>query len=99
VVAPGASRLSATLGGPASGATPAAPVGTLSTDGHAAAPLSPSLVQRDFVRILRTFGTPAQPSKRRGYSPGRVQGMDYPQRERQTVVVKAKKRAKSATTD
>jgi hypothetical protein len=66
---------------------------------HVAAPLSPALVQRDFARIIRTFGTPAQPPKRRGYSPGRVPGRAYPKRERQPVVVKAKKQAKSATAD
>ena len=55
------------------------------------AALSPSLVQRDFGRIIRTFGTPAQPPQPRGYSSGRVRGTRCPQRERHTVVVKSQK--------
>jgi hypothetical protein len=60
------------------------------------APLSPSLVQRDFARIIRPFGTPAQAPKLRGYAPGRAAGTCRPQRERQTVVVKTKKQAQPA---
>ena len=36
--------------------------------------LSPTLVQRDFARIIRQLGTPAQPPKPRGISPGRRKG-------------------------
>ena len=52
---------------------------------------SPTLVQRDFARIIRQLGTPAQPPKPRGNSPGRRQGMKLPKRPRQKVVVKGKK--------
>lgn len=61
---------------------------------RARVPLSPSLVQRDFARIIRTFGTPAQPPKPRGYSPGRAPGTPGPKRERQAVVVKSKQQPK-----
>ena len=49
------------------------------------APLTPALVQRDFGRIIREFGTPAEASKHRGYSPGREPGRPGPLRERQPV--------------
>ncbi len=52
------------------------------------APLTPTLVQRDFGRIIGEFGTPARPAKRRGYSPGRQPGMPGPLRERQPVLKK-----------
>lgn len=58
--------------------------------------LSPTLVQRDFARIIRQLGTPAQPPKRRGISPGRPKGMKLPKRPQQKVVVKGKKKAKAA---
>jgi hypothetical protein len=57
---------------------------------------SPTLVQRDFGRIIRQLGTPAQPPKRRGNSPGRPKGMKLPKRPRQNVVVKGKQKAKAA---
>jgi len=53
--------------------------------------ISPTLVQRDFARIIRQLGTPAQPPKRRGISPGRRKGTKLPKRLRQKVVVKGKK--------
>lgn len=56
--------------------------------------ISPSLVQRDFGRIIRQLGTPAQPPKPRGYSPGRRQGLKLPKRPRQKVVVKSQMAAK-----
>ena len=55
--------------------------------------LSPTLVQRDFARIIRQIGTPAKPPKRRGISPGRPQGSKLPPRPRQKVVVKGQKEA------
>jgi hypothetical protein len=56
--------------------------------------LSPTLVQRDFARIIRQIGTPAKPPKRRGISPGRPQGTKLPPRPRQKVVVIGQKEAK-----
>jgi hypothetical protein len=53
--------------------------------------ISPTLVQRDFARIIRQLGTPAQPPKPRGISPGRRKGMELPKRPRQKVVVKSQK--------
>lgn len=58
--------------------------------------ISPALVQRDFARIIRQLGTPAQPPKPRGISPGRRKGTKLPKRLRRKVVVKGKKAAKSA---
>ena len=58
--------------------------------------ISPSLVQRDFPRIIRQLGTPAQPPKSRGISPGRRKGMKLPKRPRQKVVVKSKMTAQMA---
>ena len=53
--------------------------------------MTPTLVQRDFERLIRQLGTPAQPPKPRGKSPGRPQGMKLPPRPRRKVVVKSKK--------
>lgn len=58
--------------------------------------ISPTLVQRDFARIIRQLGTPAQPPKHRGYSPGRRRGTRLPKRPRQKVVVKGPKTATTA---
>lgn len=55
--------------------------------------ISPTLVQRDFARIIRQLGTPAKPPKLRGISPGRPKGMKLPKRPRQKVVVKGRKAA------
>ncbi|MCP4064059.1 MAG: transposase, partial [Gammaproteobacteria bacterium] len=52
--------------------------------------ISPTLVQRDFPRIIRQLGTPAKPPKPRGISPGRRKGMKLPKRPRQKVVVKSR---------
>lgn len=57
--------------------------------------MSPSLVQRDFGRIIRQIGTPAKPPKRRGISPGRRKGMKLPPRPRRKVVVKGQQKANS----
>jgi hypothetical protein len=56
--------------------------------------MSPTLVQRDFGRVLREIGTPAQPPKRRVNSPGRRKGARSPPRPRHRVVVKSQKKAK-----
>ena len=51
-------------------------------------PPSPAMVQRDFGRIIRQIGTPAQVPKRRGNSPGRPKGTVLARRERPAVVYK-----------
>ena len=51
--------------------------------------ISPTLVQRDFARIIRQLGTPAQPPKHRGISPGRPPGTLLPKRPKHKVVVKS----------
>jgi hypothetical protein len=50
---------------------------------------SPTLVQRDFERIIRQLGTPAQLPRLRVISPGRRKGTKLPKRPRQKVVVKS----------
>lgn len=57
--------------------------------------VSPSLVQRDFGRIIRQLGTPAKPPKPRGISPGRRKGTKLPPRPRPKVVVKGVPKANS----
>lgn len=49
---------------------------------------SPAMVQRDFGRIIRQIGTPAQAPKRRGKSPGRRKGTVFAPRQRPAVVYK-----------
>ncbi len=56
--------------------------------------LSPTLVQRDFGRIIRQIGTPAQPPKHRFNGPGRRKGTKLPPRPRHKVVVKNQQVAK-----
>jgi len=56
---------------------------------------SPSLAQRDFGRIIRQIGTPAQPPKRRGISAGRRCGTRLPPRPRQKVLVKGRQQAQA----
>jgi hypothetical protein len=56
--------------------------------------MSPTLVQRDFGRVIREIGTPAQPPKRRGNSPGRRKGAKLRPRLRHRVVVKSQQQAK-----
>ena len=58
--------------------------------------ISPSLVQRDFARIIRQLGTPAQLPKPRNISSGRAVGVKLPKRARQPVVVKRKVRLPAA---
>lgn len=52
--------------------------------------MSPTLVQRDFERLIQQLGTPAQAPKPRGKSPGRPDGTKLPTRPRRNVVVKGK---------
>ncbi len=56
--------------------------------------ISPTLVQRDFGRIIRQIGTPAKPPKRRFISPGRQKGTKLTPRPRRKVVVKSQQKAK-----
>lgn len=56
--------------------------------------MSPTLVQRDFARIIRQIGTPAQPPKPRFISSGRPKGTKLPPRPRRKVVVKGQQGAK-----
>ena len=55
--------------------------------------LSPSAVRRDFGRIIRQIGTPAQPPKPRGKSAGRPLGMKLTPRIKQPVYVKSRQQA------
>lgn len=50
---------------------------------------SPSQVQRDWERIIRQIGMPAQPPKRRGKAPGRAKGVKPGRRDRVPVVKKS----------
>ncbi|HQE93187.1 MAG TPA: hypothetical protein PLH19_05360 [Anaerolineae bacterium] len=54
---------------------------------------SPTLVQRDFARIIRQLGTPARPPQPRGNSPGRCKGTLLPPRPRCKVIIKGKNAA------
>jgi len=49
----------------------------------------PATVQRNFERIIREIGTPAQLPKPRGNSPGRAKGCQQPHRSRQPVIKKS----------
>lgn len=60
--------------------------------------LSPSAVQRDFARILRQIGTPAQAPKRRGNAPGRVKAAAVPPRIRWHVRKKGRRPPKTPST-
>jgi hypothetical protein len=55
--------------------------------------IAPTAVQRDFARIIRQLGTPAQPPKRRGNSQGRRKGCKLKPRTRHKVVVKGRDKA------
>jgi hypothetical protein len=57
--------------------------------------ITPSLVQRDFYRIIRLIGTPAVSPKPRGFSSGRLQGDSKEKRKRYPVVKKGKKMKKN----
>lgn len=58
---------------------------------------SPSLVQRDFERIIRQIGTPASAPKRRGKSLGRAKGTRPARRKRHSVIKKSKKASKKVS--
>jgi hypothetical protein len=51
--------------------------------------ISPSMVQRDFGRIIQEIGTPAQSPKPRGKSPGRTRGDRQKPRKRHKVIRKS----------
>lgn len=55
--------------------------------------LSPSLVQRDFSRIIQQIGTPANSPKTRGISKGRCKGVKLLPRKPRKIVFKSKKEA------
>jgi hypothetical protein len=57
---------------------------------------SPSAVQRDLGRIIQEIGTPAQPPKHRGNSPGRAKGTRPVRRKRHRVIKKGRKTKKRA---
>ncbi len=56
--------------------------------------MSPTLVQRDFGRIIRQIGTPAKQPKLRFISSGRREGTKLPPRPRRKVVTKSQQEAK-----
>jgi hypothetical protein len=56
-------------------------------------PLSPAMVQRDFDRIIRQMGTPAQRFKPRGKPRGRAKGTRLPCRPRHSIVRKGRSQA------
>lgn len=58
--------------------------------------LSPSMVQRDFGRIIREIGTPAQPPQPRGNSGGRPKGTKLERRTRHAVIRKGQKSSKTS---
>ena len=53
--------------------------------------VTPSLVQRDFFRIISQIGTITKSPKRRGYSSGRIKGYKKAPRSRHQVIKKTKK--------
>ncbi len=53
--------------------------------------ITPSVIQRDFKRIISEIGTPANSPKTRGNSIGRVQGQTQTQRTKHPVVKKPSK--------
>ena len=57
---------------------------------------TPSATQRDFGRIIRQIGTPADAPKPRGKSPGRAKGQRLTPRLRQPVIKKSSKKPDQA---
>jgi len=55
---------------------------------------SPSIVHRDFSRIIRTLGTPAASVQPRGYSPGRQAGTKLKGRPKRPIVKQGRARRK-----
>ncbi len=58
--------------------------------------VTPTVVQRDFTRIISQIGTPASSPKRRGKSPGRTQGDSQTRRQRHQVIKKGSKRSRKS---
>ncbi len=58
---------------------------------HKAMKITPTLVQRDFERLISQFGTPAKAPKPRGKPPGRQKGFQLSPRARHTVLKKGEK--------
>jgi hypothetical protein len=58
---------------------------------HKSGKITPTLVQRDFERLISQFGTPAKVPKPRGKSPGRQKGFRLPGRQRHKVFKKGEK--------
>ena len=58
---------------------------------HQGSSPTPTLVQRDFDRLIRHFGTPAKSPKPRGKAPGRLKGFRPTLRQRREVVKKGLK--------
>jgi hypothetical protein len=59
-------------------------------------PLSPTMVQRDYLRLIQELGTPARYPKPRNIGKGRAQGYSPGRRERYSVANKAGSRRKKA---
>jgi hypothetical protein len=57
---------------------------------HKLEKITPTLVQRDFDRLISQFGTPAKAPKPRGMPPGRKKGFRLPARTRHYVLKKDK---------
>jgi hypothetical protein len=57
---------------------------------HKVLKITPTLVQRDFERLISQFGTPAKAPKPRGKSPGRKPGFCLVPRDRHKVLKKGK---------
>jgi hypothetical protein len=55
---------------------------------HRSGKTTPTLVQRDFERLISQFGTPAKAPKPRGKSPGRTKGFRLQPRQRHDVLRK-----------
>ncbi len=53
--------------------------------------ITPSLVQRDFHRIIQTIGLSAKSPKHRGFSSGRIKGEKKVKRTRHQVIKKTQK--------
>ena len=53
--------------------------------------ITPTVVQRDFFRIISTIGTPAKNPKPRGFSSGRKKGEKQTLRPQHQVIKKGKK--------
>jgi hypothetical protein len=56
--------------------------------------ITPSIVQRDFARIIRQIGTPAAEVKPRGKSPGRPLGTKLDPRPRRPIIKRGRARRK-----